>query len=264
MNNYVPLDVCSSYSTGDSICQVPRLVRKAREMEFPALALTDRNFMFGAAEFHAACHSRQTKFGGYFPPIKPIIGRSVAATMNEKHYVIRLYAKNKTGYRNLVRISSAEVQPQDAKDRFIAFSDIEKWREGLICMTSDMEPDFVDKCLRVFGDDFAFMADNDDFDRSAWPSVIVCAANPVRFIEKDDAEAFDVYCAIFDYRKMADAGHRHCNGTEYLLSREEMSLRFPKHPEWIENTVKITERIEDYEICEAPDVAEFPIPQGGQ
>ena len=67
MNNYVPLDVCSSYSTGDSICQVPRLVRKAREMGFPALALTDRNFMFGSAEFHAACHSRQIKFGGGFP-----------------------------------------------------------------------------------------------------------------------------------------------------------------------------------------------------
>ena len=32
MNNYVPLDVCSSYSMGDSICQIPRLVRKAREM----------------------------------------------------------------------------------------------------------------------------------------------------------------------------------------------------------------------------------------
>ena len=48
MNNYVPLDVCSSYSTGDSICQVPRLVRKARAMGIPALALTDRSFMFGA------------------------------------------------------------------------------------------------------------------------------------------------------------------------------------------------------------------------
>lgn len=109
MNKYVPLDVCSSYSTGDSICQIPRLVRKAREMGFPAIALTDRNFMFGAAEFHAACHSRQAKFGGDFPPIKPIIGRSVAATVLENRHVIRLYAKDKTGYRNLVRISSAEV-----------------------------------------------------------------------------------------------------------------------------------------------------------
>ena len=261
MNNYVPLDVCSAYSMGNSICQIPRLVRKAREMGFPAIALTDRNFMFGAAEFHAACHSRQTKFGGDFPPIKPIIGQSIVLAIHEKRHVIHLYAKNKIGYRNLVRISSAEVQPQGAKDRFIAFSDIDKWREGLICMTSDMEPDFVDKCLRVFGDDFAFLADNDDFDCSAWPSVMVCAANPVRFIEKDDAEAFDAYCAIFDYRKMADAGHRHCNGTEYLMSGEEMSLRFPKHPEWIENTVKIAERIEDYEICEAPQVVEFPIPQ---
>ena len=261
MNNYVPLDVCSSYSMGNSICQIPRLVRKAREMGFPAIALTDRNFMFGAAEFHAACHSRQTRVYGELPPIKPIIGRSVVATIDENRHVIQLYAKNKTGYHNLVRISSAEVQPQGAQDRFIAFSDIEKWREGLVCMTSDTEPEFVDKCLRVFRDDFAFMADNDDFDCSAWLSVMVCAANPVRFLEKEDADAFDAYCAIFDYRKLADANRRHCNGDEYLMSGEEMSVRFPKHPEWIENTVKIAERIEDYEICEAPDVVEFPIPQ---
>ena len=261
MNGYVPLDVRSSYSMGDSICTVPRLVCKAREMGFPAIALTDRNFMFGAAEFHAACRSQRISFFGDYPSIKSIIGRSVTVTIDEKRHVIHLYAKNKIGYRNLVRISSAEVQPQGAQDRFIAFSDIEKWSEGLICMTSDTEPDFVNECLRVFGEEFAFMADNDDFDCSAWPSVMVCAANPVRFIEKDDAEAYDAYCAIFDHRKLADGGRRHCNGTEYLLSREEMSVRFPKHPEWIENTVKLAERVEDYEICEAPQVIEFPIPQ---
>ena len=260
MNNYVPLDVCSSYSTGDSICQIPRLVRKAREMGFPAIALTDRNFMFGAAEFHAACRSRQTSVYGTLSPIKPIIGQATVATIGGKEHVMLLYAKNKIGYRNLVRISSAEVQPQGAQDRFIAFSDIEKWREGLVCMTSDTEPEFVDKCLRVFGDDFAFMAENDGFDCSAWPSVMVCAANPVRFIEKDDAEAFDSYCAIFDNRKLSDAARRRCNGDEYLVSREEMSVRFPKHPEWIENTVKIAKQIEDYEICEAPEVPVFPIP----
>ena len=245
---------------GDSICTVPRLVRKAREMGFPAIALTDRNFMFGAAEFHAACHSRQTKFGGDFPPIKPIIGRFIAATVHETPHAIRLFAKSKTGYRNLVRISSAEVQPQGAKDRFIDFSDVEKWHDGLICMTSDTKPDFVNTCLRAFGDDFIFMAASDDFDSSIWPSVMVCAANPVRFIEKDDAVAFDAYCAIFDNRKLSDAARRQCNGDEYLMSREAMSVRFPKHPEWIENTVKIAERIDDYEICEAPEVPVFPIP----
>ena len=261
MNKYVPLDVCSSYSTGDSICQIPRLVRKAREMGFPAIALTDRNFMFGAAEFHAACHSRQTSVYGTLSPIKPIIGQATVATIGGKEHVMLLYAKNKTGYRNLVRISSADVQSQGAQDRFIEFSDVEKWHDGLVCMTSDTEPEFVDKCLRVFGDDFAFMAENDGFDCSAWPSVLVCAANPVRFIEKSDAEAYDTYCAIFDHRKLADGGRRHCSGDEYLLSREEMSLRFTKHPEWIENTVMLAERIEDYEICEAPQVVEFPIPR---
>ena len=261
MNGYVPLDVRSSYSMGDSICTVPRLVCKAREMGFSAIALTDRNFMFGAAEFHAACRSQRISVYCELPPIKPIIGRSIIVTMHEKQYVIRLLAKNKIGYRNLVRISSEEVQPKGSKDRMIPFSNIEKWRDGLICMTTENVPDFVNRCLRVFGDDFAFMADNDDFDCSAWPSVMVCAANHVRFIEKDDAEAYDAYCAIFDHRKLADGGRRHCNGDEYLMSREEMSVRFPKHPEWIENTVKLAERVEDYEICEAPQVVDFPIPQ---
>ncbi|MBR2920282.1 MAG: DNA polymerase III subunit alpha [Kiritimatiellae bacterium] len=260
MNDYVPFDVRSSYSMGDSICQIPRLVRKAREMGFPALALADRNFMFGAAEFHAACHSRQGSVYESLPPIKPIIGRFITTTVHETPHAMRLFAKNKTGYRNLVRISSAEVQPQGAKDRFIEFSDVEKWHDGLICMTSDTEPEFVNMCLRTFGDDFVFMADSDDFDSSIWPSVMVCAANPVRFIEKDDAEAFDSYCAIFDNRKLSDAARRRCNGDEYLMSREEMPVRFLKHPEWIENTVKIAERIEDYEICEAPKVPVFHIP----
>ena len=260
MNDYVPFDVRSSYSIGDSICHLPRLVRKAREMGFPALALADRNFMFGAAEFHAACHSRQGSVYESLPPIKPIIGRFITATVHETPHAMRLFAKNKTGYRNLVRISSAEVQPQGAKDRFIEFSDVEKRHDGLICMTSDTEPEFVNMCLRTFGDDFVFMADSDDFDSSIWPSVMVCAANPVRFIEKDDAEAFDSYCAIFDNRKLSDAARRRCNGDEYLMSREEMSVRFPKHPEWIENTVKIAKQIEDYEICEAPEVPVFHIP----
>ena len=261
MNGYVPLEVRSSYSMGDSICQIPRLVRKAREMGFPALALTDSNCMYGVAEFHAACRSQRTSVYWGSPPIKPIIGQATSTTIRGKNHVIHLYAKNKIGYRNLLSISSAEVQPQGAHDRFIAFSDIEKWSEGLICMTSDTEPDFVNGCLRVFGEDFAFMADNEDFDSSAWPSVMVCAASPVRFIEEDDAEAYDAYCAIFDCKKLADTGRRHCSGDEYLMSREEMSVRFPKHPEWIENTVKLAERIEDYEICEAPQVIDFPIPQ---
>ena len=261
MNNYVPLDVRSSYSMGNSICQIPRLVRKAREMGFPALALTDRNCMYGVAEFHAACRSQRTKIGGDFPPIKPIIGRSIVATMYGKQHVLRLLAKNKTGYRNLVHISSAEVQSKGSKDRLIPFSGIEKWREGLICMTNETAPDFVSECLRVFGDDFAFLANNENFDNSEWPSVMVCAANPVRFLEKSDAEAYDVCAALFDGKKWTDSNRRHCNGTEYLMSGEEMSGRFSNHPDWIENTVKLAERIEDYEICEAPEVPDFPIPQ---
>ena len=261
MNGYVPLDVRSSYSMGSSICQVPRLVRKAREMGFPALALADRNCMYGAAEFHAACRSQRSSVYGSLPTIKSIIGQATTTTMRGKNYVVNLLAKTKAGYRNLVRISSAERQAKGSKGRSVPFSEIEKWCDGLICMTNETAPDFVDECLRVFGDDFVFMADNDDFDCSAWPSVMVCAANPVRFLEKGDAEACDVCAALFDGKKWTDSSRTHCSGTEYLMSPEEMSVRFQEHPEWIKNTVKLAGRIEDYAISEAPEVPEFPVPQ---
>ena len=79
MNDYVPLNVRSTYSIGDSICQIPRLVRKAREMAFPAMALVDTN-LCGAVEFHKSCRSKRLDYGldfGGLPLIKPIIGLSV-------------------------------------------------------------------------------------------------------------------------------------------------------------------------------------------
>ena len=151
---------------GDSICQIPRLVRKAREMGFPAIAIADRNCMYGVAEFHAACRSQRTSVYESLPPIKPIIGQATITTIRGKEHVIHLLAKNNIGYRNLVRISSAEHKPKGSKGRLIPFSEIEKWSDGLICMVDDTAPDFVDECLRVFGDDFVFMAENDDFDCS--------------------------------------------------------------------------------------------------
>ena len=90
MNVYVPLDVRSSYSMGDSICQIPRLVRKAREMGLTALAIADRNCMYGVAEFHAACRSQRTSVYESLPPIKPIIGQSTITTIRGKNHVCPL------------------------------------------------------------------------------------------------------------------------------------------------------------------------------
>ena len=81
MENYVPLDVQSSYSIGKSICTIPKLVRKARELGLPALALTDDGFLFGAKEFYNECRRLGGSYGD-LPPIKPVIGLSIDVSAN--------------------------------------------------------------------------------------------------------------------------------------------------------------------------------------
>ena len=76
MKHYVPLDIHSSYSIGKSICTIPHLVRKARELGLPALALTDDGFLFGAKEFYNECRRLGGSYGD-LPPIKPVIGLSI-------------------------------------------------------------------------------------------------------------------------------------------------------------------------------------------
>ena len=260
MNGYVPLNVRSSYSIGDSICTVPRLVRKARQMGLPAIALVDTN-MCGAREFHEACHSTRLDYGG-FSSIKPIIGLSVRIKERGIDAPLVLLAKNKTGYRNIVRLASENSVLGRTGELVVPLDSVLKMNAGVICLAGNNDLDLASACFSPFCGDFAFMAENDDEVFPDWKIVNVCAMPPVRFLNKDDAEAYDVYCAISDGRKSADAGCRHCSGDEYLMSGEEMSLRFPKHPEWIENTAELADQIEDYEICEVQEVIEFPLPHG--
>ena len=105
MKHYVSLDIQSSYSIGKSICTIPHLVRKARELGLPALALTDDGFLFGAKEFYNECRRLGGSYGD-LPPIKPVIGLSIGFAEDGAVHMIRLLAKNADGYRNLVRIAS--------------------------------------------------------------------------------------------------------------------------------------------------------------
>src|SRR5439155_1323731 len=58
----------SEYSLLDGACRIDRLVDKAAELKFPALALTDHGVMYGAIDFYQAAREQG---------IKPIIGCEV-------------------------------------------------------------------------------------------------------------------------------------------------------------------------------------------
>ncbi len=262
MTAYVPLDVQSSYSIGKSTCTIPTLVLKARELGLPAIALTDDGFLFGAKEFYNQCRYRGGAYGE-LPPIKPIIGLSLRVFGDGAFHTLRLLAKDANGYHNLVRIASGGAVFAKPVEHSVDFQTVEKWHGSLICLTEESDTTFVERCLALFGGDFAFEATSDDCDFSAWPSVTICASNPVRQLEAGDNEALDVWRAICSRRTIWELAPLSDTAPRHLMSPDKMAARFIKHPEWIENTARLAERIGAYDLDAAgPETPAFPVPDG--
>lgn len=98
----VPLQINSSYTLLNSTITINRLVQHAKEMGYTALALTDKNVMYGAVEFYKSCISAN---------IKPIIGLEleVSGFYKEENDSILLYAKNLAGYQQLIKLSTKKM-----------------------------------------------------------------------------------------------------------------------------------------------------------
>lgn len=136
MSNFVHLHVHSEYSLLDGLPKVSHLVKTAKELEQPAIALTDHGVMHGAIEFY----KEATKEG-----IKPIIGMEGYVTNrlhttkdgreNLDNHHITLLARNYTGYQNLMKLTSIAhlegfyYRPRVDKDT------LKKYSEGLICLS---------------------------------------------------------------------------------------------------------------------------------
>ena len=133
IDSVVHFNVRSSCSIGDSICQIPRLVRKAREMALPALACVDVN-MFGAKEFHDACLSMRAYDYGHLPTVKPIIGLAVRIRERGVDAPLVLLAKNKDGYHNLVRIVSENSVHGKSGELVVPLDSVQKRSNGVICL----------------------------------------------------------------------------------------------------------------------------------
>lgn len=96
--SYTHLQVRSGFSLMNSTITIDRLVAKAKEMNFSALALTDEGVLYGVIPFYKACK----KVG-----IKPIIGLIIPVSREGNlHTKITLLAKNNSGYKNLIRLST--------------------------------------------------------------------------------------------------------------------------------------------------------------
>ncbi len=297
MSLFVHLHVHTQYSILDGASAVKTLVRRAKELGMTALAITDHGNMFGVKEFHDAATAAS---------IKPIIGCEIyvaRTSLEDKTSVedrsgdhLILLAKNKTGYRNLVRlVSEAWIRGFYYKPR-IDKELLRKHREGLIassaCIAGEAAQEILTGNIRaaeesilsyreIFGDDYFLEIQRHETtdptsDVTVFPqqqrviaayrelaakhNIKIIASNDVHFIMKDDAEAHDRLICLNTGKDIDDQKRLRYTKQEYLKSAEEMLEIFADIPEAVSNTVELADRVENYKLNSEPIMPEFTIP----
>src|ERR1700761_9146181 len=141
------LHVHSEYSLLDGACKIDALAARAAEFGQPALGLTDHGVMNGSVELYTACR----KHG-----VKPIIGceayivddHSVRAPGRLERFHLTLLAATPTGYRNLVKLSSAGfLEGLQRGKPSVDLELISAHAEGVIALTGCLQSRFCQNLI---------------------------------------------------------------------------------------------------------------------
>ena len=261
---FVHLRTHSAYSLLEGALPVKTLTQTALAARMPALAVTDRNNLFGALEF------AETAAG---LGIQPIIGATLrvrdGADNSDDEGDIALLVKNRTGYDNLMAlISAAHLNSEGPKGPGIDEALLLAHAEGLICLTGGPDGPF-DKLLsgnhkeraenkicnyiNVFSNNlyielqrYTDITDSDVeaalIDLAYQMEVPLVATNQAFFASEDDYRAHDALICIAEGRYLNEADRRRLTPDHRLKSAEEMSALFADLPEALESTVEIAQR----------------------
>ncbi|WP_230292738.1 DNA polymerase III subunit alpha [Croceicoccus sp. Ery5] len=132
---YIPLRVFSSYSMLEGAIDPKKLAKLAKDRGFPAIAICDRNGLYGSIAFAGAC-----KDLGVQPIIGTLLGvaRPDSENTNGDPAVdwLALYAQDERGYDNLCHlVSKAHLERPLHLEPHVTLSDLEGHSDSLICLT---------------------------------------------------------------------------------------------------------------------------------
>lgn len=99
------------------------------------------------------------------------------------------------------------------------------------------------------------------FEISRELGIKVVATNDVHFVNREDGIAHDIKLAISHDKKVSDPDRLRYSHLEYLKTENEMRRLFPEHPEVIDNTMEVLDKVERYSIqrdIELPKVSDRP------
>jgi error-prone DNA polymerase len=278
-SSFVHLRVRSYFSIKEGAFSPEDLARRAAELGMPAVALTDRNGLYGAPRFTAACRH----YG-----IKPILGASLTVRTLEGDRHITLLAKDATGYENLCRLITTEHMTGERGDPALTAGQVCERAKGLIGLLGPESesgslavagrPDAALASLRPFreafgrGDLFVEVQHRLERDsatevrrmislaaRAGLPAV---STNGVRYLMPEDAFIADVLECMREIVPLAEHHVSRRNAEGYLKPARQMRALFAQAPELCDWTLQIAEACEFDLGLGRVHFPSFPTPAG--
>lgn len=273
------LHVHTQFSLLDGAASIQSLYKKAIEDGMPALAISDHGNMFGVFEFVAEAYKHKDENGNL--KVKPIVGCEFYITYNRhiktftkdqkdpRHHQI-LLAKNETGYRNLVKLTSLGfIEGMYSKYPRIDKELILRYHEGLIattcCLGASVPQAILKKgeeegenefkwWLNIFQDDYYV-----ELQRHGLPeqekvnkvllklakkyNVKVIASNDSHYVDQSDFTAHDILLCINTGEKLATPAIREFADDDVHL--KDKRFAFPNDQFYFKTTAEMSKNFSD-------------------
>lgn len=261
---FIHLRVHSDFSMIDGLAKVKPIIKKASELQMPALAITDFTNLCGLVKFYYAAHDAG---------IKPIIGADFkvqSEELGDELFDLTILAANNEGYKNLTLLISEAYQRGHVQHQPVIDKEwLIKHKDGLILLSGGKTGDvgkallkgnqnMVEQCVAFyqtyFSDSYYLeLVRTGRPDEEAYlhfaielaekAQLPVVATNDVRLLSADQFEAHEIRVAIHDGYTLADPNRpKNYSAQQYLRSEEEMCELFADIPEALENSVEIAKR----------------------
>jgi error-prone DNA polymerase len=266
--SYIELHTCSAFSflRGGSFPE--QLAEVAAELEMPAIALLDRNGVYGAQRFSVAAREHG---------VRPIIGAELSM---EDGSILPVLVENRTGYKNLCELlTQAHLRSEKGKCT-VRCDDLAEFAQGLVALfRSGSAPQTIANraqlLIDAFGADNVFVELQRHFIRGEEHSnrelidlarahrLPLVATNGVQYARPYGRQVLDVFTCIREHTHLDVAGKLITRNAErHLKNDREMRAIFADLPETIENTSRLAERLTFSLENIGYKFPEYPVPVG--
>ena len=261
MTPYIELHAASAFSFLDGASLPEELAELCARLEIPAMALLDRDGVYGAPRFHMEARKKAK--------IRPHVGAELTTGPDVRY---PLLVQTQRGYQNLCRLVTRMKMRSAKGEGSVDEHELAEFGNGLICLTGGETGPLtaalrrggveagrlkLARLIEIFGRDHVYVELQRHFDREEEAinqraiqlarefRLPLLATNGVRHATPASREILDVFTCLRHHRTLETAGRLLTKNAErHVKSPREMALLFRDLPEAIANTAELSSRLE--------------------